>query len=62
MVCLISSRNVQTLKAGLVCLQWLLQELDDWKWELDYCSKLLSEDSANNSAWNQVYYQAVLAP
>lgn len=50
------------LKASLVCLQWLLQELEEWKWELDYCSKLLKEDSANNSAWNQVLNQVVLAP
>ncbi|KAG0558245.1 hypothetical protein KC19_10G014000 [Ceratodon purpureus] len=42
--------------------QWLLQELEDWKWELDYCSKLLEEDSANNSAWNQRFFVVTRCP
>lgn len=42
--------------------QWLLQELEDWKWELDYCSKLLKEDRANNSAWNQRFFVVTRCP
>lgn len=35
-------------------MQWALQVLENWEWELDYCSELLKKDPANNSAWNQV--------
>jgi len=39
--------------------QWVLSEFGLWDGELDYVTRLITEDVRNNSAWNQRYFVVV---
>jgi len=54
----------RTLKLKrIVCMyvyrQWVLSEFGLWDGELDYVTRLITEDVRNNSAWNQRYFVVV---
>jgi len=38
------------------CRQWVLSEFGLWEGELEYVSRLITDDVRNNSAWNQRYF------
>ena len=38
------------------CRQWVLLEFGLWEGELEYVSRLITDDIRNNSAWNQRYF------
>jgi len=52
-----------TLEALWLCMcvyrQWVLSEFGLWDGELDYVTRLITDDLRNNSAWNQRYFVVV---